>query len=535
MARGAPSALLDRWRTWQRTHRFGKYVLPLTLLAVFILYPFYFDLPGISTITLDILGLKLDIAFVMAVYVMLALGLNIVVGYAGLLDLGYVAFYALGAYTVGWFASDRFADSVNFHFGSSAPEGLPGIHLNFWLVILLAGCIAALAGVIIGWPTLRLRGDYLAIVTLGFGEIIPDIFRNADALPVPNGFQPTPPFIDFTDVNFTDGVRGVRLLDRPGFGGAGAAIGLPERFTSIDLRPWYLAIVALGLLVVLANLRLRSSKMGRAWVAIREDEVAASAMGIPLMRTKLWAYGIGAVFGGFAGAHLRLVHRLDLPDELLLQHLGADLVHGHRWRNGQRLRRRSWARSCSSTSTSPGLDKIGQRINEGLDAVGLDANVDIPKYKFLLFGILLVVMMLFRPEGLIPSARRKAEFQQEGPEPVAYDSRGMSANGNILEAYGIRKEFGGLVAVEDVDFVDPARRDRQPHRSERRRQDDLLQHAHGRLQADARRGVFDGARVTGQPPHKITALGMARTFQNIRLFHQMTALENVDGRRCTAG
>jgi branched-chain amino acid transport system permease protein len=421
VARRAPSSLLDRARTWQRTHRFGKYVLPLTLLAIFILYPFYFDLPGISTLTLDILGLKLDIAFVIAVYVMLALGLNIVVGYAGLLDLGYVAFYALGAYTVGWFASDRFADSVTFHFGSSAPEGLPGIHLNFWLVILLAGCIAALAGVIIGWPTLRLRGDYLAIVTLGFGEIIPDIFRNADALPVPSGFQATPPFVDFTDFNFTDGVRGVRLLDRLGFGGAGAAIGLPERFTSIDLKPWYLAIVALALLVVLANLRLRSSKMGRAWVAIREDEVAASAMGIPLMRTKLWAYGIGAVFGGFAGAiygsFIGSIFPTSFFFNISVLILCMVIVGGMGNVYGVVL-----GAILLEYLNLAGLDKIGQRINEGLDAVGLDATVDIPKYKFLLFGILLVVMMLFRPEGLIPSARRKAEFQEEGPEAVAYDT-----------------------------------------------------------------------------------------------------------------
>ena len=149
---------------------------------------------------------------------MLALGLNIVVGFAGLLDLGYVAFFALGAYAVGWFASDRF-NGVDFHFGSTSSGAIPGIHINFWIVLLLAGGVAAIAGVIIGWPTLRLRGDYLAIVTLGFGEIIPDVFRNADALPVPGGAQVRPPFIDFTYVNLTDGVRGIRALDRPGFGG----------------------------------------------------------------------------------------------------------------------------------------------------------------------------------------------------------------------------------------------------------------------------------------------------------------------------
>ena len=146
---------------------------------------------------------------------MLALGLNIVVGYAGLLDLGYVAFFALGAYTLGWFGSGLFSQR-KFHFGSVGNTELPGIHLNFWTVVIVAGVIAGIAGVIIGWPTLRLRGDYLAIVTLGFGEIIPDVFRNGDAFPVPTGVQGGPPFLDFDEVNLTNGVRGVTQMDRPG-------------------------------------------------------------------------------------------------------------------------------------------------------------------------------------------------------------------------------------------------------------------------------------------------------------------------------
>jgi branched-chain amino acid transport system permease protein len=420
MAEARAPSLVDRARRFRRTHRLGKWIVPGVLLAIFVAYPYYFDLPGIRGLTLDALGLKLDIVFVMAVYVMLALGLNIVVGYAGLLDLGYVAFYALGAYTVGWFASDRFS-GANVHVGSTAPSGLPGIHLNFWLVILMGGGIAAIAGVIIGWPTLRLRGDYLAIVTLGFGEIIPDVFRTADALPVPHGFQSTPPFIDFTDVNFTDGVRGIRLLDRPGFGSAGAAIGLPERFTSIDLKPWYFAILALGLLVVLANLRLRQSKMGRAWVAVREDEIAASAMGIPLMRTKLWAYGIGAVFGGFAGAiygsFIGSIFPTSFFFNISVLILCMVIVGGMGNVYGVVL-----GAIVLEYLNLAGLDKIGERLNQGLDAVGVSATIDVPKYKFMFFGVLLVVMMLFRPEGLIPSARRKAEFKEASAEPVLYDA-----------------------------------------------------------------------------------------------------------------
>jgi branched-chain amino acid transport system permease protein len=414
---------VDRARRLARTHPLRRYALPFALIAVFLSYPWWFDLAGVRAITLDALGLKLDIVFVIAVYVMLALGLNVVVGYAGLLDLGYVAFYALGAYTVGWFASDHFSQ-VSFHFGSNAVETLPGIHLNFWLVILLAGVIAGLAGVIIGWPTLRLRGDYLAIVTLGFGEIIPDVFRNADALPLPSGLSGSFPFFETDDVNLTDGVRGVRQLDRPGFGeDVSDATGgfLIDRFSATDLMPWFLTIVALALIVVFVNFRLRDSKMGRAWVAVREDEIAAAAMGVPLMRTKLWAYGIGAVFGGFAGAvygsFIGSIFPTSFFFNISIIILCMVIVGGMGNIYGVVL-----GAIVLQWLNLAGLDKIGDRLNDVIHGIGFDGTtVDVPKYKFLIFGLLLVLMMLFRPEGLIPSARRKAEFEQPHEEAVLYD------------------------------------------------------------------------------------------------------------------
>jgi branched-chain amino acid transport system permease protein len=423
VARLTSSPLVERARRFQQTHPLGKYALPAFLIAVFLAYPYYFDLPGIRVLTLDTLGMKLDIVFVIAVYVMLALGLNIVVGYAGLLDLGYVAFYALGAYTVGWFASDQFSNRT-IHFGTTAVEGLPGIHLNFWLVIILAGVIAAIFGVIIGWPTLRLRGDYLAIVTLGFGEIIPDVFRNADALPVPKGLQGGFPFLDFEKVNLTSGVRGVRQLDRPGFGeDLSASTGgfLPERFTSIGLEHWFFTIVALTLITVFVNHRLRDSKMGRAWIAVREDEVAASAMGVPLMRTKLWAYGIGAVFGGFAGSVYGSFIGSIFPSAFVFNIsiivLCMVIVGGMGNIYGVVL-----GAIVIQYLNLAGLDKIGARLNDVIHGVGFeDVTVEVAKYKFLIFGSLLVIMMLFRPEGLIPSARRKAEFEEGGEEAVMYD------------------------------------------------------------------------------------------------------------------
>jgi branched-chain amino acid transport system permease protein len=408
------SPAVESARGFVNRHPLGRFALPAFLIALLLAYPFYFELPGINVITEDALGLDLQVFTIMAVYAMLALGLNIVVGYAGLLDLGYVAFYALGAYTVGWFASDHFSQ-VNFHFLTTAPDGLPGIHINYWFVIVLAGVVTAIAGVLIGWPTLRLRGDYLAIVTLGFGEIIPDVFRNADSLRVPFAGH----------VNLTDGVRGIRQLDRPGFGETlNDATGgiLVDRFGLIELLPWFYTIVALLLITIFVNLRLRDSKMGRAWIAVREDEVAASAMGVPLMRTKLWAYAIGAIFGGFAGAFFGSFVGSIFPTAFLFNIsiivLCMVIVGGMGNIYGVLL-----GALTIQYLNFTGLDKIGARVNDVVGAVGIDRTVEIPKYKFLIFGTLLVLMMLFRPEGLIPSARRKAEFEEGGVEASLYDAK----------------------------------------------------------------------------------------------------------------
>jgi branched-chain amino acid transport system permease protein len=425
VARAAQVPAVARFRAWRESSRYGRFVLPGVLLFVVLTYPYWYELGGFRILTLDMLGLQLDIAIVMAVYVMLALGLNIVVGYAGLLDLGYVAFYALGAYAVGWFASDLFSGRADFRFLTNAAEGIGGIHLTFWLVLPLAGLVAAVAGVIIGWPTLRLRGDYLAIVTLGFGEIIPDLFRNADNLPTPRGLQGSLPFIDFDNANLTNGVRGVKQMDRPGFGehlDSWTGGLLPDRFSLIELKPWFFLIVLMVLVTMFVNARLRDSKMGRAWVAVREDEVAASAMGVPLMRTKLWAYAIGAVFGGFAGAFYCAFIGSVFPTSFFFNIsvlvLCMVIVGGMGNIYGVLL-----GALVLEYLNLKGLDKIGAGVNDGLDLVGFSTQVDIPKYKFLIFGVLLVVMMLFRPEGLIPSQRRKLEFEEGGEEPVLYGAR----------------------------------------------------------------------------------------------------------------
>jgi branched-chain amino acid transport system permease protein len=405
-----------------------KWWLPALVTVLVFTFPLWGTDEGapLSFLFVDGLGMTMDTVFQMAEYVMLALGLNIVVGYAGLLDLGYVAFYALGAYTLGWFGSSLFANRDVHVFDVGNPD-IPGIHMSFWIVVILAGIVAAIAGIIIGWPTLRLRGDYLAIVTLGFGEIIPDVFRNGDALPVPQGLQGSPPFLDFQDENITNGVRGITQLDRPGFGEtANDATGglLPDRYSSLptELKPWFYTILIMTLITIYVNIRLRDSKMGRAWIAVREDEVAASAMGVPLMRTKLWAYAIGGIFGGFVGVlHGAFINGI-FPTSFSFQISIIVLVMvivggmGNIW--GVIL-----GAAIIAWLNFVGLGKIGGWVNDGIDLLGVDYTVDIPRYKFGIFGILLVLMMVFRPEGMIPSARRKAEFQEGEGTASLYDAR----------------------------------------------------------------------------------------------------------------
>jgi branched-chain amino acid transport system permease protein len=408
--------------------RMKRYGLPVLVALLVFLFPFYATDRGapLHGLFVDVLGMDIDTVFQMAEYVMLALGLNIVVGYAGLLDLGYVAFFALGAYALGWFGSGLFAGQ-NIHFLDTNKVELPGIHLSFWVVVILAGIVAAIAGTIIGWPTLRLRGDYLAIVTLGFGEIIPDVFRNGDQMPLPDGIKGSVPFIDFSGYNLTNGVRGVTQLDRPGFGETldGATGGvLADRYSSLptELKPWFYTILIMTLITIFVNIRLRDSKMGRAWIAVREDEVAASAMGVPLMRTKLWAYAIGGIFGGFVGVlHGAFINGI-FPTSFSFQISIIVLVMvivggmGNIWGVIVGAALVSWLNFT-------GLGKIGEWVNEGISAVGSDYTVDIPKYKFGIFGLALILMMLFRPEGMIPSARRKAEFEEGGVEASLYDAK----------------------------------------------------------------------------------------------------------------
>src|SRR5262249_27775638 len=273
---GGMRAFLERLREWQAAAverlPWWNRALAGALIAVGIVLPFFFP-PDSGFMNGTIIAVA---------YAVMSLGLNIVVGFAGLLDLGYVAFYALGAYSLGWFGSGFFF-RLHVHVLVSPTAPVLGVHLNFILILIAAALICAAAGILIGLPTLRLRGDYIAIVTLAFGEIIAVVAVNGQSVPVGGG------------MTLTAGNLGISAVDAAYFPGSGS-------FSLLNLRPWYWLIFGILLLVLFVNLRLRDSRLGRAWVALREDEVAAVSMGIPLVKTKLLAYSVGAAFGGMAGA-----------------------------------------------------------------------------------------------------------------------------------------------------------------------------------------------------------------------------------------
>lgn len=327
-------------------------------------------------------------------YVMLALGLNIVVGYAGLLDLGYVAFYAVGAYLFALLASPHLLDTF---------EGLRitlpnGMHTPVWVVIPLAAAVAGLAGVLLGAPTLKLRGDYLAIVTLGFGEIIRVFMLNLDA-----------------PLNLTNGPRGIGPIDAPHFGIPGTDIGFDMGKThtvfGLDIPGvanfYYLFLVLVVISVVLCW-RLENSRIGRAWMAIREDEIAAKAMGINTRNMKLLAFGMGATFGGVSGVMFASFQGFVSPESFILQEsviIVAMVVIG-------------------GIGHLPGVI-VGALLLAALPEVlryvasplqeWTGGRLDAAILRQLLIALAMISIMLARPRGLWPSP----EHGKAAPTPVA--------------------------------------------------------------------------------------------------------------------
>ena len=352
------------------------------------------------------------------VYVLLAIGLNVVVGFAGLLDLGYAAFFAIGAYTAGILSSGQLGASPLQH----------EVHLPFWLILFLAMFFAASFGAILGAPTLRLRGDYLAIVTLGFGEIVPRIFRNM-GFGSPLG-------------NWTSGINGINALDRPSlpFWITGPWVNQPLQLVhpfdfGFDPMPFYVLMVILVIACVILVNNLQRSRIGRAWMAVREDEVAAAAMGVNTVTTKLLAFGIGAAFSGFAGAYYGTKLSLVGPDAfsfvvsvtvLVMVVLGgmgnipgvivgALLIYYVLFNFLGNL-----PDYLSSAAQQVGLGWLNEP-NYAHNWPGLANEVTL--LPFLLFGLILVSIMLLRPQGLLPSRTRSQELHKGVSQEAVADTK----------------------------------------------------------------------------------------------------------------
>jgi branched-chain amino acid transport system permease protein len=338
---------------------------------------------GVAVVTVALLALPFALAALgtawvritnlAILYVFLALGLNIVVGFAGLLDLGYIAFYAVGAYVYALLASPHF-----------------NLHFPFWIILPIGAAVACLFGVLLGTPTLKLRGDYLAIVTLGFGEII-RIFLN-------NLSQP---------INITNGPQGITLIDP--FRVGDWSFAKPETVMGLDFTgpvKYYYFFLVMMVIVIVINIRLQDSRIGRAWEAIREDEVAARAMGINTRNTKLLAFAMGASFGGIAGGMFSAMQGFVSPESFVLVesvNILAMVVLGGMGN--------IWGVILGALLLSFVPEVLRYTVGPAQQTVFGRTLIDPEVIRMLLFGITLVAMMLFRPAGILPSALRKRELE----------------------------------------------------------------------------------------------------------------------------
>lgn len=445
--------------------------------------------------------------FPVGIYVVLALGLNVVVGSAGLLDLGYVAFYATGAYTTAVLTTKT--------------------DLTAWEVLPVAIVVTMVAGVVLGAPTLRLRGDYLAIVTLGFGEIVRIVALNSESL---------------------GGARGITGIPHPS-----PLFGVEFE---LDPLPYYYLTLTAAVVAVLLSVRLNRSRVGRAWSAIREDEDAAEVMGVPSFTMKLWAFAVGACTGGLAGwiyaGKLSVISPEGFPFFFSVIVLAAVVLGGM----GSLPGVIAGAFAIGFLPEYLRNAAAGQTVTRWLNTITGGEVADITEYRVLLFGAALVAMMVFRPQGLIPSRQRTAELtdapvelQAVPPEPartftgvgepkadgelhedddvVDHLVSAAPDEGPVLELRHVTMQFGGVVALDDVSM---AIRQGQifgvigPNGAGKTT---LFNCVTGTFEPTRGTILVGGRSVTGSRPHRITRAGVARTFQNIRLFPDLSALDNV--------
>jgi branched-chain amino acid transport system permease protein len=337
----------------------------------------------------------IDVATQAGIFVALALGLNVVVGFAGLLDLGYVAFFAVGAYLWGILSTPQIT-MIN-------PAWSPVPPIMFYPFVLLGLIVGGVCGVLLGLPVLRLRGDYLAIVTLGLGEVIRVLANNLDK-----------------PINITNGSQGIRDIERPPLFLADIfrAFGLNLNDNQVYQQFFYFLVLLVVLLVVLIVSRLKSSRIGRAWEAIREDETAAIAQGIPLVRTKLLAFAVGASFAGAMGvifASKQLFINPPTFDLLRSINILAMVILG----GMGSIPGAMFGAVLVTLLNLQLLPRVATVLREAQDAgFPIPSTFDPTQYQRLLFGLLLILMMIFRPEGILPDERRSEEFH-DSDDPIA--------------------------------------------------------------------------------------------------------------------
>jgi branched-chain amino acid transport system permease protein len=450
----------------------------------------------------------------------LALGLNIVVGFAGLLDLGYAAFFAIGAYAYGVASSWQLQPAwssfwepfqwldlvARFH---TAGGDVVHFQVSFWLMLPASAAIAAFFGVLFGAPTLRLKGDYLALVTLGFGEIVPIVARNTPSV--------------------TNGAMGLNGVAAPRLFGYDFGV---------DATPYYYVGVALVALLIVTTQRLKDSRIGRAWMAIREDEIAAAAMGINRVRFKLLAFAIGAAFAGATGTLYVAKLQTATPEMFMFPVSVMVLVMivfggiGSVWGVVVGALLLQILQSWFLEDLSQWLHALGRLVNiDWLQHVELASSIE------LIFGVILVLMMLYRREGLIPATRRVSALSLD--EQVAQVGRGgfeglppigtalNSASGTLLQVSDLTVRFGGLVALQSVELRVPVGGVIAVIGPNGSGKSTLFNTITGLIPADGGNVSFGGDDILRLRPDAVLERGIARTFQNIRLFPNLTVLENV--------